>query len=243
MFIKQRLLRGGAPRAMDAMLVCCADGNGDGNGDGGGDDKEKAFAALTTKNAELLDELKKTRAKVRDAETAEADRQKAIADAEEEKARKAKDFETIENGYKGKLSKAEGDALLYRSKYETLIIDRGLDEALDGAKINPALKKAALALLKAEHGVDLSEDGKPTISGKALSDFVNDWAKTDTGKAFVVNGNGGGGAPGSGGDKGGGGGDVNPWKPGSINLTLQGQMLKADRAKAVQMAAQHGVKL
>lgn len=241
---KQRMLRGGAPRAMD-MLVCCADGNGDGgdgSGGGGGDDKDKAFAALTAKNAELLDELKKVRAKQREFEAAEADRAKAKADAEEAAARQKGDFEKIENGYKEKLSKAEGDGFLWKSRYEALVIDRGLDEALTGAKVNPALAKAAHALIKAEHGVELSEDGKASINGKPLADFVADWAKTDTGKAFVMNGNSGGGAGGSGNGNTSDGGK-NPFKAGSINLTEQGRLLRTDPARAKQLAAEAGVKL
>lgn len=209
----------------------------------GGDDKDKAFAALTAKNAELLDELKKVRAKQRDIEAAEADRQKALADAEEEKARKAKDFETIEKGYKDKLSKAEADGFLWKSRYEGLVIDRGLDEALTAAKVNPALAKAAHALIKAENGVDLDDQGRATVNGKPLADFVAEWSKTDTGKAFVMNGNSGGGANGSGNGGGGGGDKPNPWKAGSINLTEQGRLLKADRAAAIRLAAEAGVKI
>lgn len=218
-----------------------ADENNDTSGGGGESDTDKAVKALAAKNAELLEELKKTRAKAREFEAAEADRQKQIADAEEEKARKSKDFETIENGYKTKLSKAEADAFTYKARYESLVIDRGLDEALAAAKVNPALAKAAHALIKAEHGVELSEDGKATISGKALADFVGEWAKSDTGKAFVMNGASGGGA-GGGGNGGGGGGDVNPWAKGTRNLTLQGQITKTDPAKAARMKAEAGVR-
>lgn len=243
MYIKQRLLRGGAPRALTDLLVCGADGNGDG-GAGGDDDAKKALDALTKKNAELLDETKKTKARLRELEAAEEERATKLREAEDEKARAAKDVEKLEAGWKEKHSKAEGDALLWRSKYETLVIDGGLSDALDGIKINPALKKAALAMLKSEHGVDLDDNGAATIDGKPLKDFVGEWAKSETGKAFVINGNAGGGAGGSGnGGSGGGGGDVNPWDPKTRNLTQQGVLLRTDRAKAVQMAAQHGVKL
>lgn len=240
MYLKKRLLRGGAPRAMD-MLVCRADGDGD-EGGGGGDDADKAVAAMAAKNAELLKEKKQLAEKLRLFEAEKADREKALADAEEEKARKSKDWDTLEKGYKDKLDAATADGYLWRSRYEGLVIDRGLDEALAGAKINPALAKAAHALIKAEHGVELSEDGKATIDGKPLADFVGSWAKTDTGKAFVVNGNSGGGANGGGG--GGGGGDKpNPWKAGSINLTEQGRLLKSDRQAAIKLAAEAGVKI
>lgn len=240
MFIKQRLLRGGAPRAIQDVLLCGADGDGDDTG-GGGDDKDKAFAALTTKNAELLDELKKVRAKQRELDAAEADRQKSLADAEEAAARQKGDWEKIETGYKDKLSKADGEAYQWRSKYEALVVDRGLDDALDAAKISPALKKAAHALIKAEHGVELSDDGKATISGKSLSDFIGEWAKTDTGKAFVTNGSSGGGAGGSGG--GGGGGEANPWKKETLNRTEQGRLFRTDPAKARRLASEAGVTL
>ena len=208
----------------------------------GGDDKDKALAAAIAKQTELLDEVKKLRAKNRDAEQAELDRQKQLADAEEEKARKSKDWETIEKGYKDKLSKAEADGFTYKARYESLVIDRGLDEALAAAKANPALTKAAHALIKHEHGVELSEDGKATISGKALADFVGEWSKSDTGKAFVMNGASGGGA-GGGGNGGNADSGKNPFKAGSINLTEQGRLLRADPNRAKQLAAEAGVKL
>jgi hypothetical protein len=244
---KQRLLRGSAPWAERAALLCSVDGDddkGDDKGGGGADDKDKAFAALTTKNAELLDELKKVRAKQRELDADEADRQKKLADAEEAAARQKGDWEKIENTYKEKLAKTEGDGYLWRSKYEALVIDRGLDEALTGAKVNPALSKAAVALIKAEHGVELDDQGRATITGKPLADFVAEWSKSDTGKAFVLNGSGGGGANGSGGGNNGGGGDGNPFKSGaSFNRTEQGRLLKADPAKARRLAAEAGVKL
>jgi len=226
---------------MNDVLLCGVDDGGDGSG-GGGDEKDKAFAALTTKNAELLDELKKVRAKQREFEAAEADRQKALADAEEEKARKSKDFETIEKGYQTKLQKAEAEAFTFKARYESLVIDRGLDDALDAAKVNPALKKAALALIKAEHGVEMSEDGKASIEGKPLTDFIAGWAKSDTGKAFISSGSSGGGA--GGGGNGGGGGDTpNPWKKGEhFNLTKQGQLVLTNPELAKRMKAEAGVR-
>jgi hypothetical protein len=214
----------------------------DASSGGGESDTDKAVKALAAKNAELLEELKKTRAKAREFEAAEAERQKQIADAEEEKARKAKDFDTIETGYKNKLQKAEAEAFTFKARYESLVIDRGLDEALAAAKVNPALAKAAHALIKAEHGVELSDDGRATIGGKALADFVGEWSKSDTGKAFVVNGNSGGGANGSG-NGGGGANDKNPFKAGSINLTEQGRLLRSDPQRARQLASEAGVKL
>lgn len=242
---KQRLLRGGAPRVMD-MLVCSADGDGDeggGGSGGGGDDKDEAVKRISAKLDEVLGEKKKLAEKVRGFEAAEAERKAEEAKREEEKARKDKDFETIENGYKDKLSRAEGETYLWKSRYENLVIDRGIEEALDAAKVNPALKKAAVALLKSDHPPDpISEDGKATIDGKPIGEFIAAWTKTDTGKAFVLNGNSGGGA-GGGGNGGGGGGDVNPWKPGAtFNLTQQGKLLRDNPELAARLKREAGVR-
>jgi hypothetical protein len=215
-----------------------ADENDDASGGG---DADKAVAAMAAKNAELLKEKKALAEKLRAFEAEKADREKALADAEEEKARKSKDFETIEKGYQTKLQKAEAEAFTFKAKYESLIIDRGLDDALDAAKVNPALKKAALALIKAEHGVELSEDGKASIEGKPLADFIAGWAKSDTGKAFISNGSSGGGA--GGGGNGGGGDMPNPWKKGEhFNLTKQGQLVLTNPELAKRMKAEAGVR-
>jgi hypothetical protein len=240
---KKRLLRGSAPWAERAMLLCSVEGES-GEGEGGGSDPDKAVAALAKKNTELLNEKKALAEKLRNFETEKADREKALAEAEEATARQKGDWEKIENGYKEKLSKIEGDGFLWRSKFEALVIDRGLDEALTGAKVNPALSKAAVALIKAEHGVELDDQGRATITGKPLADFVAEWSKSDTGKAFVLNASSGGGAGGSGAGGGNSGGDGNPFKQGaSFNRTEQGRLLRTDPSKARRLAAEAGVKL
>lgn len=224
------------------MLVCSADGDDGTANAGGGGDGDEAVKKLTAKVDELLGEKKKLAEKVRSFEAAEAERKAKEAEAEEEAARKAKDWEKIENGYKEKLSRAEGDGLVWRSRYEALVIDRGLDEALASSKINPALAKAAHALIKAEYGIELSEDGKATIDGKPLTDFVSAWAKSETGKAFVLNGNSGGGAAGGGAAGGSDSAAVNPWKPGSINLTQQGRILRENPELAARLKREAGVR-
>lgn len=214
----------------------------DTSGGGGGDNADDAVKRLSAKLDEVLGEKKKQGEKLRALEAAEAERKAEIAKREEEEARKKGEWEKLEGGWKTKLQEAEGNAMLWRSKFETMVIDGGLSDALDGAKVSPALKKAALALLKAEHSVDLSDDGKATVNGKPLADFVGEWAKSDTGKAFVLNGGSGGGAGGSG-NGGTGGQGANPWDPKTKNVTEQGAIFKADPTRARTLAAQHGVKL
>ena len=78
-----------------------------------------------------------------------------------------------------------------------LLIEDGLNKALDGVKINPALKVGAEALLRS--GAIIT-DGKAMIGDKSLSDAVNEWATSDTGKAYCLapNNSGGDGLGGSG---------------------------------------------
>lgn len=80
-----------------------------------------------------------------------------------------------------------------------LLIDDGLNKALDGVRINPALKEGAEAMLRSTATIT---DGKAMIGDKSLSDAVTEWASTDAGKAFCLaennsggNGLGGGGSP------------------------------------------------
>lgn len=241
MKLKQRLLQGGALRSMNDFLVCGADGEGDdkGGAGGAGDDKDEPVKRLSAKLDEVLGEKKKLAEKLRNLEAAEAERKAEIDKREEDAARQKGDFEKIESGYKTKISALEGESLLWRSRFESLVIDRGMEEALDGAKISPALKKAALALIKSEHPPEIDGDGKATIDGKPLADFVSAWAKSETGKAFVINGNSGGGAGGGGGS---GDGAPNPWKKETRNLTEQGRLTRENPELAKRFKAEAGIR-
>ena len=79
-----------------------------------------------------------------------------------------------------------------------LLIDGGLSKALDGVKINPALKVGAEALLRS---TAIITDGKAMIGDKSLSEAVTDWAASDAGKSYCLapNNSGGEGSGGSGG--------------------------------------------
>jgi hypothetical protein len=209
----------------------------------GGDGADDALAKVTANNEKLLKELKEAREQARALKAQEDERKAKEAEAEEAIARQKGEWDKIEGGYKAKLQEHQGEGLLWRSRYENLVIDRGLDTALDAARISPALKKAATALIRAEHAIDLDDSGGATVDGKPLADFVSAWAQSDSGKAFVPNGNSGGGAGGSGGGSGGGGGSGNPWEPGKVNLTRQGEIFRKNPEQARQMAAQHGVRL
>lgn len=92
----------------------------------------------------------------------------------------------------------EGENKGLKGNLTKLLIDGGLSDALDGVKINPALKVGAVSMLRANATIS---DGQAMIGDKSLSDAVKEWAASDTGKAYCL-------APqNSGGDALGGGGN------------------------------------
>jgi hypothetical protein len=169
----------------------------DDNDDKGGGGADEALKKVLAKNEELLNEVKSARQKLREFEAAEADRKAEIAKREEEEAVKSGNFEKLLAAEKSKREQEEGNALLWRSKYQERELDLGLNSALTAAGVKPELQKAASALLRGN--AELSDDGQISLGGKPLADAIKAWAGSDEGKAFVANGNEGGGAPGGGG--------------------------------------------
>lgn len=194
--------------------------------DGAGDDD--ATTKLKANNAKLQQELADARRAKRELETKQAERDAADAQAEEERQRKAGEFE-------GLLTKATADRDKYKALYEGLIVSDGLTKSLADAKVAPQYMEAVSALLKAK-GVTLNKDGAALIENRPLADFVRDWAVSEAGKPFVLNGNSGGGAPG-----GSGGAAVNPWKRDQRNLTEQDRIEAQNPALAGRLKAEAGV--
>jgi hypothetical protein len=166
---------------------------------GGGDD---ALKKVLAKNEEILGELKTARQKLRDFEAAEAERKAEIARKEEDEARAKGDFQKLLDAEKKRSEEKEGEALLYRAKYEEREIELGLKESLTSAGVKPELMKAVSTMLKSE--AEIGESGV-SLRGKPLADAIKEWASSDEGKAFVSNGNEGGGATGGSKDTGKGG--------------------------------------
>lgn len=126
-------------------------------------------------------------------------------------------------------------------------VDDGLTNALVEVGVSKELLPAARALLK-ERGVIefVEEDGKFSAVAKtdAFGDietlrFVQEWAKTDEGKAFVPKPTGGG-ASGNGGQGGRGTGE-NPFSAEHWNVTKQGAIVvEKGEAYAANLARQAG---
>lgn len=160
---------------------------------------------LKKKNDELLADIRK-RKDERDElskrlDALEADKQKLDEDA----ATKAGDVEKLkaqlEERY-GKQIKAltdEKDAL--NGKLKKHVVEEGLTSALVKAGVAPQYMDAAKALIKTNTEAEIGDnDGLPfaKFDGKAVTDFVADWAKSDNGKHFVsAKNNSGGGSNGT----------------------------------------------
>ncbi len=99
-----------------------------------------------------------------------------------------------------------------------LLIDGGLNKALDGVNVIPALKLGAESLLRS---TAIITDGKAMIGDKSLSDAVNEWAASDIGKAYCLAPNN------SGGDGNGGAGGGGQGK----EMTLTERSIAANNAK------------
>jgi hypothetical protein len=103
----------------------------------------------------------------------------------------------------GKLSKKELERLsgLVKEKdgaLTTYLLDANLTDSLAKSKVKPELMDAAKALLKMQATIKADNGNYQAVIGdKALSDFVKEWATSETGKHFVAaENNSGGGATG-----------------------------------------------
>lgn len=207
----------------------------DDNNDQSGDDEsrldEAALEKLKANNAKLLKEATEARKAKADLEAWKAEREEADAKAQEEADKKAGEFAKLE----AKLAAERDD---YKGRYEKLVGDRALKDALIEAKIDDTYKPAVEALLR-EKGIKLTKDGEAQINGQPVADFVKEWAASDAGKPFILNGNSGGDA--KGGSGGGGNAEPNPWKAETRNLTKQGEILRSDPTKAERLKREAGV--
>lgn len=160
---------------------------------------------LKTKNEELLGKLKEekeSRKEMNNRLTALEEEKQKI---EEEKVAKSGDIEKVKQTLQEKFNKeikAKNDEITKKDGLlKTHIINEGLTNALVKAKVNPNLMEAAQAMIQRKYQGEIGEnDGKPfaKFDGKAVDQFVTEWAQTDAGKHFVTaDGNSGGGSNGA----------------------------------------------
>jgi hypothetical protein len=156
----------------------------------------EATKGLIAKRDELLNEVKKLR---KDSQIDPADYQR-LKDEKEELTDKLNE---TTKAAKAALSEAEKERKLREGEsgyVQKLLIDNGLTDALTKAGIKPELLKATKALFKDQAQIKIDGDNRAALIGdKPITDFINEWAKSDEGKHFVLApANSGGGAQGGG---------------------------------------------
>lgn len=197
---------------------------------------DKEVGSLKTKNEEILGKLTKAKTALTDAETAKAaEIEAAVQDKlvtegklealiERLRDTHAKEKEDLTK----QLSDSKEATLVVEGDLQELVINKGLSDAfLEAGVINPDLLEAAISLNsgKAEIGRDDNDKAVVLINGKAVDEFMTDWA-AGKGKAFITDGSTGGGA---GGD---GTGDTDDFeqffKPETVNLSKQLELKNTD---------------
>lgn len=149
----------------------------------------------------------------------------------------------LERKHADAIGKKDAEIAKLRGTIERLTVDDGLSRAMDEANIDPKHKKKLapylkmLGKIKLEEGDDgFSAQVETDMGPVSLAKFVSDWAGSDDGKEYV-------GKP-KGLDATGGDGrrvEVNPWAKDTTNLTKQGEVVRADPAKARRMMAAAGI--
>lgn len=206
---------------------------------GATDDKteeDPAVLALKAHNAKLLKEKRDAQAKARELEAKEAERAAEIAEKEEEAARKKGDFEKVETRLTKERDDARGEVQTWKAKYESKVIGDEIRDGLEAVNAKPELRKMLTTYLESTLDIELDDDGKASIAGQPVAEYLKAWAKTDEGKNYIASGSTGGGASGGGN----GGGDANPWAKETWNMTEQGRLYRANPERARAMARAHG---
>lgn len=167
--------------------------------------------------------------------------------AEQAQARKQLEqrIARMEKDHATALAKKDEELKKRTAKINELLIDDGLTKALIEAGVGKEFLKATKAMLRMQCEV-IEEDGdyravvKSDLGDTEIARYVTDWVASDEGKAFVP--------PAKGGDANNNSGRptktdaavANPWHKDHWNLTEQGKILRADRAKAEKLAKAAG---
>jgi len=156
----------------------------------------EATAGLVAKNQELLGKLKKAQ---KDATIDPADHAALQAELDQTQTK----LTEAQKQLKSALTDAEKSKKSLEVEggfVSKLLIDNGLNDALLKAGVKPEMSKAVKALLAGQVTIKTEGDKRNAVIGdKSLSDFVDEWAKSDEGKHFVsAPNNQGGGANGGG---------------------------------------------
>ena len=164
--------------------------------------QKSANEKITSKMDELLGEVKDERRKRREAEQAAEQAAEEARTKAEEAAAKAGDIEALKRQWETqkakeveKLTKERDEAT---GQLQRLVVEGGIDAALDAAGMAPAYKRMLRRDFAAEHQIDI-RDGQAFVGGEALADVVKKWTENEAVSGLKAAGQGSGsGAPGGG---------------------------------------------
>lgn len=137
---------------------------------------------LQDKNEELLTEAKTAKAKARDAEQAKEEAAEEARKKAEEAAAASGDIDALRKQLEAKhakeIEKLTGERDGFKGQLNKLVIDGGIDAALDAAGMAPGYKRMLRRDFAAEHEIEI-RDGQAFVGGDPLSDVVKKWTETD----------------------------------------------------------------
>lgn len=165
-------------------------------------------SGLKNKNEELLGSIRALKDEKNDItkrlDAIENEKRKAEEDAAAKSGDVDKIRQQLEERHKRELDKLTGERDKLKGQLDSHVIGEGLTQALVKANVSAPLMDAAKALIKSNFKGEVGDnDGKPfaKFDGKAVDEFVTDWAQSDSGKHFVsANANNGGGSNGANGN-------------------------------------------
>lgn len=138
---------------------------------------------LVAKNHELLGKLKKAQ---KDS-TIDPDEHRIV---QEENDRLKTENSDLKKANKTAMTEVEKHKKLYETEAgvtHKLIVQNGLTSALVEAKVKPEYMDAVIALLSPQTVLKAEGDTRVAMVGdKPLTDYVNEWVKSDKGKHYVA---------------------------------------------------------
>ena len=158
-------------------------------------EENDGMAALASKNAELLGELKQTRARLKELDGIDIDQLKAAANELQQRKHKeleeGKEYEKLivqqREDHAKELAAKEEELAKARASVRGVVVDSALRGALAASHVDPVMMDAAVDMLSNKVSVtDAGEERQARIGDKDVKDWVSDWSKSEVGKRFVL---------------------------------------------------------
>ncbi len=162
-------------------------------------ESDEDVAGLKAKRDELLRANAALKAQMKEQAERLASLEAASAAAEEERAKKAGNFEKLAADLQAKHAAEQKLALerisQYEQKFRLSAIDSSVNSALNAANVSPKFRDLAAAFIKSQP-IEVGDDGATvSIGGKSLADYVTAWTQSEAGKHVVLSGSTGGASP------------------------------------------------